>query len=311
MWSLYLMSNKRTWALILLEHRCVTFQSLLQQISFFRKLKSFIVSCLPIPQRFDKTTPVGRRNDRGENFARPPAEFSPLWFAFIPSDTKWLSVSRLSRRLKLRGHVCVRLYIVETPDAAIWLSVTGSSLCLLTFEPLSDASRRMASCLWCLCRRGGGVLAPSLYLFTVFPLFLSPSLSLFVLPLRLSPSSGLCISVHPCMEIDLRHEYITTSHPCIHPPSTPLLTPSLPASPLPPPSTVPFLQDPSLSTYLKVRISCILIGVSIFLSPSSLLLFFDFGSVASFKQTTTTTTEPPPLPASLPPLFKSIFAISE
>lgn len=90
--------------------------------------------------------------------------------------------------------------------------------------------------------------------------------------------------------------------PSLHP-SPHTITPSLPP---PPPSTVPFLQDPSLSTYLKVRISCILIGMSIFLSPSSLLLFFDFGSVASFKQTTTTTTtEPPPPPSpTLPsPLF--------
>ena len=132
-------------------------------------------------------TPVGRRNNQGKNFARPPAESSPLWFSFITSDTKRPSVSRLSRRLKLRGHVCVQLYIVEKPDAAIWLPDAGSSLCSLTFELLSDLHVRFKSYgVPSLCRCGGGVLSPSLYLFTVLPLFLSPSLSLFVLPLRLS-----------------------------------------------------------------------------------------------------------------------------
>lgn len=248
-------------------------------------------------------TPVGRRNDRGKNFARPPAESSPLWFAFITSDTKRTSVSRLSRRLKLRGHVCVQLYIVEKPDAAIWLPVAGSSLCSLTFELLSGArmfaSRRMASHLVC-----GGVLSPSLYLFTVFPLFLSPPLSLFVLPLRLSPSSGLCISVHPCMEIDLRREYITTSHPCIHPPSTPLLTPSLPASPLHRP-----ISPRSLSQHLSQSSDLMHFNRHVYLplallSPSLLWLWISGILQTNNNNNNRTSPAPPPPSPTLPsPLF--------
>lgn len=106
---------------------------------------------------------------------------------------------------------------------------------------------------------------------------------------------------------------MNTSQLAIHAPPLPFspphtITPLLPSS-------VPFLQDPSLSTYLKLWISCILIGVSIFLSPPHLPLFFDFGSVASFKQTTTTKQPTPPSPPPphqfLFPFFKSIFAISE
>lgn len=85
---------------------------------------------------------------------------------------------------------------------------------------------------------------------------------------------------------------LSSHHHSQPPPSSPLHCPISPRS---------------LSQHLSQSwISCILIGMSIFLSPSSLLLFFDFGSVASFKQTTTTTTtEPPPPPSpTLPsPLF--------
>lgn len=159
--------------------------------------------------------------------------------------------------------------------------------------------------LRCLCWRGGGVLSPSLYLFTVFPLFLSPSLSLFVLPLRLSPSSGLCISVHPCMEIDLRREYITTSHPCIHPPSTPLLTPSLPASPLHRP-----ISQRSLSQHLSQSSDLMHFNRHVYLplallSPSLLWLW-----ISGILQTNnnnnnnrTSPTPPPPSPTLPSPLF--------
>lgn len=144
-------------------------------------------------------TPVGRRNDRGKNFARPPAESSPLWFAFITSDTKRPSVSRLSRRLKLRGHVCVQLYIVEKPDAAIWLPVAGSSLCSPTFELLSGArmfaSRRMASrlvCDVCVDVAAASSLPRSIYLQYFLSFFLPRSHSLSSLSVSLRPQA--CVS---------------------------------------------------------------------------------------------------------------------
>lgn len=75
-------------------------------------------------------------------------------------------------------------------------------------------------------------------------------------------------------------------------------------SPSPP---LPFLQDPSLSTYLKVRISCILIGMSIphlHPPPSFFPLTLDQWHPSNKQQQQNC--PPPPLPR-----FKSIFAISE
>lgn len=68
-----------------------------------------------------------------------------------------------------------------------------------------------------------------------------------------------------------------------------------PPLPHPRPSTLPFLRDPSLSTYLKVRISCILIGVSIFRSPS---LSFLWLWISGILQTSNNNKTAPPLPTS-------------
>lgn len=103
---------------------------------------------------------------------------------------------------------------------------------------------------------------------------------------RLFPSSGLCVSVHPCMEIDWRHEYITTSHPCL-----PHLAPSL---------LHPSISPRSLSQHLSQSSDLMHFNRRVYLPFSPFFsFFFDFGSVASFKQATTTKQ---PLPPHLLPL---------
>lgn len=74
----------------------------------------------------------------------------------------------------------------------------------------------------------------------------------------------------------------------MHPPSLSLSPPPLL------PFTSPFLQDPSLSTYLKVRISCILIGMSIFRSPPPSFLWLWISSILQTNNNNKTTPSPPP-----------------
>lgn len=136
--------------------------------------------------------------------------------------------------------------------------VTGGWLSLINETLIQLAS----SCHVC---RVCAVLSPSLFIYCNPPSFLQ----------LLSLSSGRCVSVHRCMEIDLRHEYITTSHP------------------YPPNYHIPFLQDPSLSTYLKVRISCILIVMSIFLPPP---LFFFSLTLDRWHPSNNNNNNPPPSP---------------
>lgn len=125
------------------------------------------------------------------------------------------------------------------------------------------------------------------------PLHLSAAF-IFFLCLPRSPSSGLCISIHPCMEIDWRHEYITTSHPCI----LPLFLPQPP----------PPISPRSLSQHLSQSSDLMHFNRHVYPPPPPPPSFFpltlDQWHPSNKQQQQNC--PPPPLPR-----FKSIFAISE
>lgn len=98
-----------------------------------------------------------------------------------------------------------------------WLNFSFCCLYSHKTEALSTFVCHTAEWIWRLWFQSPVHDVPS-RLLHYLALFLPPSHSVvFCLP----PSSGRCVSVHPCMEIDLRHEYITTSHPCTPPPILP------------------------------------------------------------------------------------------
>lgn len=207
-----------------------------------------------------------------------------IWFKVVLRGKQlktWFPVSTLS--LACISWYSSKVEPLSTPLCDLCV-VAG---CACTFFRVQFTICGVLSCLQSL---SVDVVSPS-SLF-IYCLLLPPShaVSLSSLSDSLCPQA-LCISVHPCMEIDLRHEYITTSHPCIHP--TTLSSHHHFQPPLLPPPPSPFLQDPSLSTYLKVRISCILIGVSIFLSPPLPLWLWISGILQTNNNNKTT---PPPNP---------------
>lgn len=146
---------------------------------------------------------------------------------------------------------------------------------------------------WCQCHWSSAPLLFHLFIvvFSVsflctWSLYLSPCLFYFVL--CLSPSLGLCILVHPCMEIDWRHEYITASHPCNPPFHPPIFTHHPPLHPpISPRSLSQHLSQSSDLMHFNRRVY-----LPFSLSPSFLWLWIS--GILQTNNNNKTTPLPPP-----------------